>query len=82
MQQNYNTLQPLQNAWRWQSKYRYYTIHLQKNLFDEWTLIKSWGGLKNRLGNYSILTCSSLDEALKWVEEMDRLRGKRGYGVV
>lgn len=81
MQQNFNTLLT-KNTWRWHSKYRYYTVRLQKNLFGEWTLIKSWGGLKNRLGNYSILTCSSLDEALRDVQNTNEVRSKRGYEVV
>ena len=34
--------------WYWESKNRYYSVRLQRNLFAEWTLLKSWGGIMSK----------------------------------
>jgi predicted DNA-binding WGR domain protein len=48
-------------------------------LFGEPTVIKSWGGLKSRLGNYAIETFNSLKDALKAIDKLSEVRQKRGY---
>jgi predicted DNA-binding WGR domain protein len=63
----------------WISPNRYYIISVQGNLFGEPTVIKSWGGLKSRLGNYAIETFNSLKDALKAIDKLSEVRQKRGY---
>lgn len=71
--------QPNQRVWRWHSKYRYYTVYLQQNLFGEWTITQSWGGLKNRLGGYKVITFMYNYEAINYLEKLIMYRIKRGY---
>jgi len=66
-------------CWYWKSENRYYSIRLQQNLFEEWTLLKSWGGLKNKLGRVKLKTYNSLNEALKEIHQTSNLRSKRKY---
>ncbi len=67
------------HCWYWKSENRYYSVRLQQNLFKEWTLLKSWGGLKNRLGSVRLETYNSLNEALKEIHQTSNLRSKRKY---
>ena len=81
MQERITIQEPIQRVWHWHSKYRYYTVYLQKNLFGEWTITQSWGGLKNRLGGVKIITFSSIYDALKEINILSKLRTKRNYTI-
>ncbi|MDF3048146.1 MAG: hypothetical protein K0R73_1264 [Candidatus Midichloriaceae bacterium] len=43
--------------WIYKSKHRYYIIRLERNLFNEWCILKSWGGIYNKLGGYKLDVC-------------------------
>ncbi|KIE04083.1 hypothetical protein NF27_JR00060 [Candidatus Jidaibacter acanthamoeba] len=68
--------------WKWRSDSRYYTVRLQQNLFNEWTLIKSWGGLQNNLGNLAVQTFNHIDDATKEIENIRKRRVSRHYKIV
>ncbi len=79
MQQKITINETLQRVWRWHSKYRYYSVYLQKNLFGEWIITQSWGGLKNRLGGMKTMTFTTINEALNFVCLLEKKRIKRNY---
>ncbi|KIE04538.1 hypothetical protein NF27_HL00030 [Candidatus Jidaibacter acanthamoeba] len=68
--------------WKWRSESRYYTIRLQQNLFNEWTLINSWGGLQNNLGNLAVQTFGHIEDAINEIEVIGRKRRRRGYNIL
>ena len=68
----------LNHKWTWKSNSRYYIVRLQENLFGEWTLIKNWGGLSNKLGGAQMHTFTSMDGALVELDRIAKIRVKRG----
>jgi predicted DNA-binding WGR domain protein len=69
----------LNHKWTWKSNSRYYIVHLQENLFGEYTLVKNWGGINNKLGGAQMHTFASIDGALVEVDRVSKIRVKRGY---
>lgn len=67
------------HKWVWKSESRYYIVWLQTTLFGEWTLVKNWGGLNNRLGGAQVQTFGTVKEALSELEVIGKMREKRGY---
>ncbi len=67
--------------WRWinPNNRRYYQADLVKDLFGDWTLVKIWGGLGTRRGNYGITGVSSYDDGLLKIDALGDNREKRGY---
>lgn len=74
--------QKIPQFWQWKSEERYYTIRLQRDLFGEWSLIKSWGGLRNKLGSYSIEICETYESAMETIRKTDLKRKKRHYNLL
>jgi predicted DNA-binding WGR domain protein len=68
--------------WMWKSDTRYYIIRLQKDLFDEWALLKEWGGLSNKLGRSKCEAYINLDHAIKQIHYIARRREERGYNRI
>lgn len=67
---------------KWESSNRYYIIRLQKNLFGEWTVIKEWGGLRNRLGGSKVNDFTNLEDAVNQINNITKTRKSRGYFIV
>jgi len=66
---------------RWQSTGRYYEVRLSQDLFHNWILIKSWGGIDSRLGNTHTLVFNSFNEAEQTLTVIHKRRIQRGYQV-
>lgn len=58
---------------------RYYRVMLTKDLFEQWVVVKSWGGINKAGGRVLTVPCHSYDEALNLIEKLNCLRLKRGY---
>ncbi len=69
------------SMWRWThpEKQRYYQADLVLDLFGDWTLVKTWGGLGTRRGSYSITGVSSYKDGLLKIDVLVDNREKRGY---
>lgn len=72
----------MQSAWKWVSNTRYYKIQLQKNLFEEWTLVKEWGGLYNRLGSFKYESFDNYEEVIESITRISKKRKSRGYHLL
>jgi len=70
---------PKNGLWVWQTQTRYYSVQLNKGLFGEWTLTKSWGGINSNLGNCKVLSFISIEDALEHVELVNKTRTRRRY---
>ena len=64
------------------TKLRYYLLVLTRDLFGDWVIIKSWGGLNKSGGRLFTKACASYEEALSAIEVIKRTRSKRGYQLV
>lgn len=64
---------------RWTSTSRYYRAVVQQNLFGQWELVRSWGGLGTRLGGMLIYPATNREDALARLAEEAQRRRKRGY---
>lgn len=67
--------------WRWvhAQKRRYYQVELVEDLFADWTIIQSWGGIDSHRGRMRIVWVASQAEGLKRIEAIGKRRGVRGY---
>ena len=62
--------------WRNPNNSRYYAAILTKNLFQEWVIIKAWGG--NRGGQVRHSLFENFDAAYKELEKLKKFRERRG----
>ena len=62
-----------------ESKYRYYIVILQQDIFHQWSIIKCYGGKNNKLGNLIIQSCNSYDAAINEIEEIKKIRKAHKY---
>jgi hypothetical protein len=65
--------------WIQTEKARYYQADLVQDLFGEWTLVCSWGGLGTALGGFSSTGVASLENGLLKLEAVGKLRRQHGY---
>lgn len=65
-----------------ESKDKYYHITITKNLFGSYSLIRSWGGLGSKLGNYKISFYDRLELAQDAVKLIIKQRVSKGYKVL
>ena len=64
----------------WQSeKGRYYRAIVERNLFGSYSLIKLWGGISNRFGNYQIKFYDNLDDVLDAITLLMKERRYKKY---
>ena len=61
---------------------RYYRIFLSKDMFDDWVLTKVWGGINKATGRVMHLPCEDLETAILRVQQLVKIRLKRGYLLV
>lgn len=68
--------------WRSVKRSRYYNIYLQPTLFGNWSITKSWGGIRSNLGNYKTIFFETLKEAYAEIDKTFKQRKYRGYESV
>ena len=68
-----------QLAWINPEKARYYQVHLDQDLFGDWTLIKVWGGIGSNRGRMHSTGVASYEAGIEQVDEIARRRAQRGY---
>ncbi len=72
--------EPLQHhAWVHPAKARYYQVHLDQDLFGDWTLRKVWGGINSSRGRMHNTGVPSYDDGVEQIREIAKRRGQRGY---
>jgi hypothetical protein len=64
---------------RWETDSRYYDVRLSQDLFNDWVLLVSRGGKRNRLGALRTIFVASKEEGLKKIQELEKVRARRGY---
>ena len=72
-------------AWlslRWEKGSRYYRVLLQPDLWHQWVVIRSGGWKNTALGRVVPLPVASYEEGLASIEQMGRVRQRRGYTLV
>lgn len=68
----------IQINWR-KGNSRYYKIYLFKDMLNDWIVVKVWGGVNSKLGNYSKTAYHEYNDALNEIKSIDHIRTKRGY---
>jgi predicted DNA-binding WGR domain protein len=69
-------------ALRWEKGNRYYRVLLQPDLWHQWVVIRSWGRKNTALGRVVLLPVASYEDGLASIEQMGRVRQRRGYTLV
>jgi hypothetical protein len=70
---------PQYHAWVNPEKARYYQVHLDRELFGDWTLRKVWGGIGSRRGRMHSTGVASYSDGLSQVRAISEPRTRRGY---
>lgn len=58
---------------------RLYSVILDRDLFDQWTVRQSWGGKHNLRGGGKSVAVDSFESGLSLVATITKQREKRGY---
>lgn len=58
---------------------RYYLVYVTRDLFGEWVILRSWGGINKAGGQTLTAPCLSYEDALVKIEKIKKIREKRGY---
>lgn len=68
-------------ALRWENPNsgRYYTAIVQQNLFSQWEVFCSWGGIGSRRGNSKVFPAASLGDAQEKLCQLANRRRQRHY---
>ena len=66
-------------AWVHPAKARYYQVHLDRDLFGDWTLRKVWGGIGSSRGRMHNTAVPSYDEGVEQIRAIARRRSQHGY---
>ena len=67
---------------RWQTATRYYTVEVIQDLFGDWCLRSSWGGLGARSGQARVTSMPDYLAAITALQQIDKRRRARGYQLV
>jgi hypothetical protein len=80
LRQAHQDLPPGQ-ALRWENPIscRYYTALVQQNLFNEWEMFCSWGGIGSRRGNSKVFPAIDLGDAQEKLRQLANRRRQRHY---
>ncbi|RCL00610.1 MAG: hypothetical protein JSC188_000860 [Candidatus Tokpelaia sp. JSC188] len=62
-----------------ETKTRHYTIILQKDLFNQWILVRIWGGKASRLGQETTTLCANYADGLILFKKTRTQRLRRKY---
>jgi hypothetical protein len=60
---------------------RFYTAVLDRDLFDQWTVIRSWGSTKSGQGGGRVSVVESFEAGLALLQAIRRRRERYGYKV-
>jgi hypothetical protein len=71
-----------QRSWINPEKARYYQVFLDQDLFDDWTLITTWGGVGSNRGRMHSTGVASYEAGVEQMGEIARRRAQRGYASV
>jgi predicted DNA-binding WGR domain protein len=67
--------------WENHAKRRYYQARLQTNLFGEWEVARSWGGIGSRGGRVCFDPVGNSEDGKTAIFGLDARRLKRGYSL-
>lgn len=68
--------------WEREKDGRYYAALIFKDLFGEWTVVKSWGGKKRKGGSIAIIPCATKSDAIDMLVSIAKRRKAHGYKIV
>ncbi len=68
--------------WYWESEKRYYSVIVNKDLFDDWVITKQWGGLRNNLNGMQSYSVENKEALNKQLRRIFSKRQWKGYKLV
>ena len=71
---------PTKLCFVWHS--RFYTAVLDRDLFDQWTVTRSWGSSRNGQGGGRVSVVESFEAGLALLQAIRRRRERHGYQVI
>ena len=60
----------------------YYHVSVERNLFGSYSLIKSWGGIKNKLGGHKITFHETLESINQEIKAVSKERAHKKYNLI
>ncbi len=60
---------------------RYYRVIISQDLFKQWIVTKTWGGIGKAGGRVVHVPCLSHQDGLKLIDEIIKNRNRHGYSL-
>lgn len=70
---------PISYRFTWQT--RFYTAVLDRDLFGQWTVMRSWGSTRNGQGGGRVTVVESFEAGVGLLQKIARKRKKNGYQI-
>lgn len=67
---------------RWEKLSRYYEVRLDRDLWGQWVVTRTWGRIGTALGRQSDMPCTSYQNGLQQVAAIEQRRRQHGYTLV
>lgn len=69
---------------RWENREarRYYEVRVTRGLFDEWFVMRYWGGIGSEYGGQQASLAVDREDAVRQLDEVAHRRLQRGYVVI
>lgn len=61
-----------------ENRLRFYTMHIEKSLFGEFTLTSTWGRIGSK-GQSRVAPFNSIEECIKEMDKIAKIRKRHGY---
>jgi predicted DNA-binding WGR domain protein len=65
--------------WENPLNHRYYSAHLQRDLFGDWVVMICWGKRDTKLGRLKSVFCETEEMAIRYLKKIARTRVRHGY---
>lgn len=59
--------------------YRFYEVHVQSTLFDQHSVVCTWGSIKSRYHRVRMIKTETPEEAKKFADQIIQQKTKKGY---
>jgi len=67
---------------RFEKETRFYTVCMEQDLFDDWTVVATNGSMRSKVGTSRIFACENYNAALTKCHDLAKVRHQHKYQVI
>ena len=73
---------PMTMNLRFEKETRFYTVCMEQDLFDDWTVVATNGSMRSKVGTSRIFACENYNAALTKCHDLAKVRHQHKYQVI